>query len=155
VEYTFYFLVIVLGLAACVYKVRQLRTSDRRATRAMAQPRKNIEDRAAGSLAAGQQELEMACDLREVRVPWGWPGNRNFRPRQHHHARAPAQESTEQGTLQHWVDRLVSEKQKTTDRAYQEHLEASMKALLEDRFHSAGKQEEDSGRGNGHDLVKK
>ena len=108
-EYTYYVAGIVIGLAFCIYKVRQLRSVDRRAEREVDLQRQNLEASATPSLEAGQQELELQCDLREIPVPWGWPGNRNFRPRQHHHARGGDTDTAEQGTLHHWVDRLVSE----------------------------------------------
>lgn len=70
--------------------------------------------------------------LGDVPTPWGWPGS----PLNGHgntlHG-APANGSL---ALQRWVDGLIAEKQTTRDSEYLRRREASLRALLEDRFHS-------------------
>jgi hypothetical protein len=81
-----------------------------------------------------ENELRLRA-LSNVPTPWGWPGGLQ------HGSGATANGLAVNGgqAIHRWVDGLVSEKQTTENIEYQRRREASLRALLEDRFHSSGR----------------
>jgi len=146
-EYAYYLAGILLAVAYCIYKVWELRKAGReeRFARELA----NNESDSAGDRES-QKEGLLQRDLPAVLVPWGWPGNTVYRSREHHHQFIETgTDNDEPGTMQYFVNHLVREKQTIHDEEYRLHLEESIKALLEDRFHSPGQ------KANGSPTVKK
>ena len=149
-DYAYYLAGIVLAVVFCIYKVWELQKAGReeRNAREFVSLSKD-ESRLDKNLDKHRQD-PAANGLPEVPVPWGWPGNTAYRSREHHRGFIDRRhESDEPGSLQHFVNHLVREKQTTHDEEYRLRLEASMKALLEDRFHSPGQKD------NGSPTVKK
>lgn len=70
-------------------------------------------------------------DVSGVPVPWGWPGS----DIEHHHLEQK-HEGAVSDSLHRWVDHLVATKTTIDDDEYRHRRESSMRALLEDRFHS-------------------
>jgi hypothetical protein len=76
-------------------------------------------------------------------TPWGWPGHHDHSPEKR--AAPPYLESGTRppqavsGSLQRWVERLVSEKRTVEDQEYMLKKDASLRALLEDRYGQASK----------------
>ncbi|MBT8057108.1 MAG: hypothetical protein KJO72_09265 [Gammaproteobacteria bacterium] len=84
-----------------------------------------------------------ASERLDAPTPWGWPGHQGHAP-----ARKAAAPSSEEGpssspgvsdSLHRWVDRLVSEKRTVEDQEYVLKKDASLRALLEDRYGQASK----------------
>jgi hypothetical protein len=65
-----------------------------------------------------------------VPTPWGWPGSdlRQGGLRDSHYGNGSS------GSRPSWINQLVSEKRTVDDSAYQLRKQASLRALLEDRF---------------------
>ena len=149
-EYTYYLAGILLAVAYCIYKVWELRKAgqEERFARKLVGLAENESDSAGDH--ESQKEGLLQRDSPAVLVPWGWPGNTAYRSREHHRRFIETgTENDQPGTMQYFVNRLVREKQTTHDEEYRLHLEESMKALLEDRFHSPGQ------KANGSPTVQK
>ena len=78
-----------------------------------------------------QNEFRLKA-LNDVPTPWGWPGS----PAYGHGASSNGTHAAGSLTIHRWVDGLIAEKQSIHDREYMRRREASLRALLEDRFHS-------------------
>ena len=128
-EYGLYLAVVLPIFALCIYKIWQL-GEDRRAERA----------RRAGAPVSADVKTEnnplRRLELRDVPTPWGWPGRPGMGASHHEIGGHGTGVHAPSSALYRWVDRLVAEKQTTDDSDYQERRDASMRALLEDRFHS-------------------
>ena len=132
-EFTYFLAGVAFAVLYCAYKLWELHEAGRLDRR----DRKFVD--LAGNSASDENERNGAedhvsmKDVQGVPVPWGWPGNTAYNGTRHGN-----RGQTEPGSIQHFVDNLVREKQTTRDEAYRQRLEASMKALLEDRYHSPG-----------------
>jgi hypothetical protein len=145
VEYLYYLLLILALLAGCLFALKipgRNRLKGRpeelaeRAYRRRQRDQNNASVRAA-ELAHRHAVLER--ELKQVPTPWGWPGSDlNAGSGQDQ----GAGESTGHRPLQRWVDRLVNEKKTVQDDAYNQRREASLRALLEDRYGRAIKPSE-------------
>lgn len=141
-EFTYFLAGVALAVVYCLYKVWELHVAgreDRLNRRAGDLGRTKAQKR--GEASDNRQSKQ---ELQDVAVPWGWPGNTAY-----HGERGSKHGRTEPGSIQHFVDHLVREKQTTRDEAYQQRLEASMKALLEDRYHSPGQPDRPSNGSKG------
>ena len=148
-DYAYYIAGILAALVACVIKVRQLKKEAREDREARAYLRFGKSAEASASLQNSRDQEPLKRAMQEVPVPWGWPGSKTFEGRRHAHSGSGRNgEASGHGTLQHWVDKLVSEKKIAHDEAYRRHLDASMRALLEDRFHSPGRTNEAKNKTN-------
>ena len=96
---------------------------------------------------AGQKEAEQlkfqAATRTRVPTPWGWPGHHDKLPEKEASAlpdeMGAASTSGVSDSLQRWVDRLVSEKRTVEDQEYMRKKDASLRALLEDRYGNASR----------------
>ena len=132
-EVTYFLAGVAFAVVYCAYKLWELHQAgrlDRRDKRFVDLARNSASDENEQNGAKDQVSMK---DVHGVPVPWGWPGNTAYTGTRHLN-----RGQTEPGSIQHFVDNLVREKQTTRDEAYQQRLEASMKALLEDRYHSPG-----------------
>ena len=123
-EYIVYVAIVIglLLLFGCgVYCVREEQPSRKKPLEADDREKKRNEN-----------ELRLRA-LSNVPTPWGWPGGLQ------HGSGATTNGMAVNGgqAIHRWVDGLVSEKQTTEDIEYQRRREASLRALLEDRFHSS------------------
>jgi hypothetical protein len=137
VEYLYYLLAILALVAVCLYLVRtpgQLRLTRKPIDLAARGRKHRLRARQkAAQKAAGQppdlphRETIIKRELKQVPTPWGWPGSdvsqvsrRDVRNRN--------------GSLQAWIDHLVSKKRTVDDDDYRSRKDASLRALLEDRY---------------------
>jgi hypothetical protein len=136
VEYLHYVLIILALVALCLYVVRipgELRLArkpDELAARAREHRRLENQQAVAEQPLPPKYNRIIQRELKHVPTPWGWPGSdvRQGKLRDAHQGNgsSPARQS--------WIDQLLSEKRTVDDRAYQLRKEASLRALLEDRF---------------------
>lgn len=130
-EYLYYLLVILALLALCLYLVRipgharLTRKPVDLADRARAY-RKRQEKAAEQAPLPPPPEHVFRRELRHVPTPWGWPGSEV--------RQGGTSLNGSPGSLQGWIDRLVSEKRTVDDNEYLLRKDASLRALLEDRF---------------------
>ena len=142
-DYAYYLAGIALAVVFCLYKVWELQkaSQEERAAREFVSLPKD--ESKPGKSTENRQQDPSITELPEVPAPWGWPGNTAYRSREHYRSFIDTgHDSDEPGSLQHFVNHLVREKQTTHDEEYRLRLDASMKALLEDRFHSPGQHSE-------------
>jgi len=79
-------------------------------------------------------EVALNSEMLRVPIPWGWPGH-DEHVINHSHASLNAQEvHGVSESLHRFADRLLSEKQTIESREYLLKKDASMRALLEDRY---------------------
>ena len=84
--------------------------------------------------AADSRRPAPVRELKNVPIPWGWPGGQT-RPGNGVGLRSAAAGGQDASSaLQIWVDRLIAEKRTTDDGDYQLRKDASLRALLEDRY---------------------
>lgn len=138
-EYFYYLLVILALVALCLYLVRlpgHVRLTRNPADLADRARKLRQQQRRAG---AGESPLPLHYEriiqreLRNVPTPWGWPGSTI----RHGGLRAAAGSNGvpgPTGSLQGWIDLLISEKRTVDDHDYRLRKDASLRALLEDRF---------------------
>ena len=132
VEYGIYLAIILVCVGACSVKVWQLGAA-RRAEQAL------LDDRADRQDAPAKDRPVGLTQARHVPTPWGWPGS--FHSAIGGNGGQPGDDNSH-GALHRWVDQLVTEKQTVDDGEYRKKREASMRALLEDRFHSPSHKKE-------------
>lgn len=139
-EYLYYVL-LILALAAVLLLALRMPGRKRLAGRpedlaSRAKRRREVErqrdaDRA-GDLARRHAVLER--ELKQVPTPWGWPGSDlhgSSKPDLADHLHG---EVAHPGTVRRWLDHLVVEKRTVQDEDFLQRREASLKALLEDRY---------------------
>jgi hypothetical protein len=141
VEYGLYLVFVLAFVGICIAKIRELDPdSESRKTLAV-----DVAGSPSAALANGaSEELELRQETVDVPTPWGWPGNLHEIHADHG---LNGDEEAGHGALQRWVDHLVSEKQTVDSGEYRKRREASMRALLEDRFHSPNYAHIDTGTG--------
>jgi hypothetical protein len=144
VDYLYYILVTLAIMAFCLYLmgVRDFsglgkdqaaldeRVMKRRGSEQSNSPRdERVSEREGMILNRG---------VKNVPTPWGWPGHDDSTENGHavHSVKTPKTPETHvvSDSLHRWVDRLVSEKQTVDDQEYVLKREASVRALLEDRY---------------------
>jgi hypothetical protein len=136
VEYLYYLLAILAVVALCLYLVRmpgQLRLTRKpvdladRGRKHRLQERRRAAHKAAGQPELPHHETVIKRELKHVPTPWGWPGGgvRQGSLRSAKNAN---------GSLQGWIDQLASEKRTVDDDEYRSRKDASLRALLEDRY---------------------
>jgi hypothetical protein len=85
-------------------------------------------------LETSRVDVALNREMQNVPIPWGWPGH-DERATENGHASPNAREV--QGvseSLHRFADRLLSEKQTKESREYLLKKDASLRALLEDRY---------------------
>ena len=120
-EYVTYILIIAGILVLCLILFRDPEQSLAR----------EVKPKAAKPLSEAHA---LSSETLSVPIPWGWPGHYHHAPEKTR-ARPNAQEvHNVSETLHRFVDRLVSEKQTIESREYLSKKDASLRALLEDRY---------------------
>lgn len=144
-EYVTYILII---FTICLVFLALLRPSLKSAA-----PDKR-EDVSASKPKAGRDEprRQPATNRGTIPTPWGWPGH-DDRAVSRSVSGLPAELGatpirSAPNSLHRWVDRLVSEKRTTEDRDYRMKKDASLRALLEDRYGRASKMQVNGGGGD-------
>lgn len=144
-EYLYYLLLILALLAGCLFALKipgRNRLKGRPEELAERAYRRRQRDQNNASVRAAElahRHAVLGRELKQVPTPWGWPGSDlNGGAGQDQ----GAGEMTGHRSLQRWVDRLVSEKRTVQDDAYNQRREASLRALLEDRYGRAIKPSE-------------
>jgi len=146
-EYIYYILVTLVIGALCLALVRrsdQSRSIDEQARLAEKARRRRLKSKAVDdSKSIPNSPAVLQRELSQVPTPWGWPGHNGTSgdptpSRQH-----ALQESTGVSkSLHRWVDRMVSEKRTVEDREYVIRKDASLRAMLEDRYGRASQMSE-------------
>jgi len=152
VDYIYYSLITLGILLLCMYLARipghlrlgsnQAALADRAKRRREKARSKSLEDRGLSERHA----LILKRGVSNIPTPWGWPGHED-NVESHHKsgfrtdstAREPHSVSE---SLHRWVDRLVSEKQNVENQEYVLKKDASVRALLEDRYGRASRMSE-------------
>lgn len=143
-EFTYFLAGLALAVVYCLYKIWELHVEGRQDSLKSGVVDLGRADSTKSESREASDKTQSRQELQDVPVPWGWPGNSAY-----HGARSSKHGRTEPGSIHHFVDHLVREKQTTRDEAYQQRLEASMKALLEDRYHSPGQPDRPSNGSKG------
>jgi hypothetical protein len=142
VEYALYITLVLCSLVFCGQKLKELRqqSQSEMAMRRVGQTdlAKANEGEVGHHDRFDNDKSGRGRELLKVPTPWGWPGNANGHHGIHHAFLHPQVTGGVSGSLHRWVDHLVAEKQTTEDQQYLKRREASMRALLEDRFFSPG-----------------
>jgi len=140
VEYIYYIL-ILLCLMACILSVVRLRGQSQLANNPMsladgARQRKLKEEKALAKAESRKSPLSsqgrnrnpvMKRELARVPTPWGWPQYGEDGSKKNGERDFP-------GSLHRLADMLIHEKKTVQDQHYLEKRNASMRALLEDRY---------------------
>ena len=86
------------------------------------------------SSETSRADVALNREMLNVPIPWGWPGH-DEHVTDHSHASLHAQEvHGVSESLHRFADRLLSEKQTVKSREYLLKKDASLRALLEDRY---------------------
>jgi hypothetical protein len=134
VEYFYYFIVILALLALCLYLIRipgQVRLTRKPVDLADRARKQRLQEKTIAhqeSQVPPHHQRIIQRELRKVSTPWGWPGS-DVRP-----GSLRGSQNGSSGSLRTWIDQLTSEKRTVDDSEYRLRKEASLRALLEDRF---------------------
>lgn len=132
-DYVYYVLTILGLLIVCLSFIRfPRRLSYNRkpvnlATRKSSRPGDQDVNKEAKKAALQRENMK-------VPTPWGWPGSEYRQVNGRYAGLNAAEIQGVSESLHRWVDQMVSSKQTVDDNAYRMKREASMRALLEDRF---------------------
>lgn len=148
-DYLYYFLIILGVFLLCLYLVRipgHLRLGSNQAALAERAQRRSERARSnslEGSRQPERHELLLKRGVRNIPTPWGWPGH-DEKLESHHKPGLNTDSPTGEPhsvseSLHRWVDRLVSEKQTVENQDYVLKKDASVRALLEDRYGRASR----------------
>ena len=138
VEYLYYVL-LVLALAAVFLVALRIPGRGRLAgrpedlaSRASRRRERERQKEAARDAGSARRHAVLERELKHVPTPWGWPGS------DLHGAGKPDLaddvEIAHSGAVRRWLDHLVAEKRTVHDENFRQRREASLKALLEDRY---------------------
>lgn len=139
-EYLYYVLLVLALLGGCVYALmipgrrRLANRPDQLADRANRRREKQQQKANAKRPDLAHRHAVLERERRHVPTPWGWPGS------DLHGSERAAKESdgspeiVHPGALRRWVDHLIAEKRTVNDQSYVQRREASLRALLEDRY---------------------
>ncbi len=140
-EYVYYVMgilaVLLLGILLIMQSGRARLAADQAvlAERARKRRIRNARLRSAeDSQTLPEHEKILKRELSNVPTPWGWPGCSDLHPSKTRSAIADSEVHGVSQTLHRWVDRLVSERRTVEDNEYVLRKNASIRALLEDRY---------------------
>jgi hypothetical protein len=139
-EYVTYILVILGIMAVCLFLIRGSGQSlfGEDDSRVLGKSSDRSPEKATAKRSVVSNSARTAPVLKKetisVPTPWGWPGHGK-----HVNAKSHALPNTEEvhdvsESLHRFVDRLISEKQTVESRDYLLKKDASLRALLEDRY---------------------
>lgn len=143
-DYLYYILVTLAIMALCLYLtgfpgLKRI-DSDQAAFDERARKRRKREQSQSPrhDRIPEREEMFLNRGVQNVPTPWGWPGHDDKTGIGHsvHSASIPKTPEVHgvSDSLHRWVDRLVSEKRTVDDQDYVLKKEASVRALLEDRY---------------------
>lgn len=139
-EYLYYVLLILVLLAGCVFALmipgrrRLANRPDQLADRANRRREKQQQKTNARRPDLAHRHVVLERERNHVPTPWGWPGSDLHSAGRSDQAPEGYGEIDHPGALRRWVDHLVAEKRTVQDEEYARKREASLRALLEDRF---------------------
>jgi hypothetical protein len=148
VEYLYYVLLVLGLLAGCLFALkipgrnRLARKPEVLADRTRQRHQREKRKADAGHLDLEHRHAVLVRELKQVRTPWGWPGSEPHATEGLNRGKHVSGEIVHQGALRRWVEHLVAEKQTIQDANYVQRREASLRALLEDRYGRAVKPSE-------------
>ena len=131
-DYVYYVLVILGILALCLSFIRfpgRLPGRNRQVDLPARTPSRS-------ELAKQDQNSRAVLQRERMKVPtpWGWPGSEYGKSLGRHASLHAEEIHGVSDSLHRWVDQMVSAKQTVHDEEYRLKREASMRALLEDRY---------------------
>ena len=155
-EYVYYLLVIIsilsllIGLHLRSAKLRE--ESKRNSIRV--QVIKNVpgqrQKKESGTESPASQLVALSRRMSHVPTPWGWPGHKGKGEYAGYSESARSSRSSDDGitgdALHQWVDRLMAGKRTVEDQEYVLKKNASLRALLEDRYGTSGEKRDLSSR---------
>jgi hypothetical protein len=148
-EYVYYILVTLAITALCLYLVRlpgQKRLKQNQlalAERARKIRKKQHQERAArDNSPLPTHKAVLQRELSKVPTPWGWPGYEGASSQRPVSAMKVEEVHGVSESIHRWVNHLISEKQTVDDNEYVLKRDASLRALLEDRFGRPSKMSE-------------
>jgi hypothetical protein len=139
VEYVYYALFILAPLAICLYMIRRpgevrLNSGQSDLAELARRRRKSTETADRNTSASTRRQRVLNRELRNIPTPWGWPGS-EVRVGNGLSGSGNGQSMNGMvGPLQQWLDRLISEKRTIDDGEYLSRRDASLRAMIEDRF---------------------
>ncbi len=137
-EYISYSLVILGILALVLFWVfgsGQIQLSNKAPKRAQSDSRLSLKKQ---KQEQGKAKQLAATRSLNIPTPWGWPGHDGEPLRKKGSSLKPNNAHGTQDSLHRFVDLMMSEKQTVENREYLLKKDASMRALLEDRFGQSG-----------------
>lgn len=140
VEYLYYVLLVLALLAGCVFALmipgrrRLANRPDQLADRANRHREKQQQQTNANRPDLAHRHAVLERERKHVPTPWGWPGSDLQAPASTSQGMEGSFEIVRHGALRRWVDHLVAEKRTVQDEGYVRRREASLRALLEDRY---------------------
>jgi len=139
-EYISYILITLGILVSCLFLMRLPELPEQkkiRKTRASNAVNQTIEP-----MAPEDALRVLKRELKQVPTPWGWPGNPGVSSSRNYAASKSQDAQAASGSLQQFVDRLFREKHTVDNREYLLRKDASLRALVEDRFGRASTMKE-------------
>ena len=139
-EYLYYVLLVLALLAGCVFALmipgrrRLANRPDQLADRSNRRREKQQQKADARRPDLAHRHVVLERERKHVPTPWGWPGSDLHGAGRTHHGVDGSFEVAHPGALRRWVDHLVAEKRTVQDESYVTRREASLRALLEDRY---------------------
>jgi hypothetical protein len=139
VEYLYYALFILTPLAICLYIIRRpgevrLNSGQSDLAELARRRRKSTETADRNTSASTRRQRMLNRELRNIPTPWGWPGS-EVRIGNGLNGSGNGQSMNGMGgPLQQWLDRMISDKRTIDDGEYLSRRDASLRAMIEDRF---------------------
>ena len=139
-EYVYYVLTILGILLACLccFRAPGLLQPRSRQVDLAANNRNRVKKAEQARTATNAEKSVLQRQSMKVPTPWGWPGSQHKTSVSRYSGIDVQQATGVSDTLQRWVDQMISSKQTIEDESYRRRKEASMRALLEDRYGRSG-----------------
>jgi len=145
-EYVSYILVTLGILIACLLLMRppaqpiQKTHSQARTSKTATKPVATVNG--ADTDTAWRSKLLLQRELGHVPIPWGWPGHQGYASSSRLSSLDTPQDHGVSQTISHVVDRLFTEKLTVDSQEYLLRKDASLRALVEDRYGRASTMKE-------------
>ena len=139
-EYISYILITLAILVSCLLLMRPPALPEQKKNKTAQEPKKT--DQTSDTLSPADARRVLKRELLHVPTPWGWPGNSPV-PSQRNFKTSNSQDVLgASGSIQHFVDRLFREKNTVDNQEYLLKKDASLRAMVEDRYGRASTMKE-------------
>ena len=157
VDYITYILIVLGVLAYCYVWLRRSAPPIEQEFEFRAAKLRKAESAKAAEPLPLKLEAEEAVIRRtslDVPVPWGWPGHHEHANHSGRYRMNGAQVQVVSDPLHRFVDRMLAEKQTVQDREYILKKDASIRALIEDRYGKIATATGGSGKAGGTTMTR-